>query len=432
MLPLSRRFIVPVLLLGDLALVAASCFAWPHPSSRAHPHPGLLWVTYAVAAYLNGLMDVEFLRLRGRIVTGIAGAAALHAILLSSICFFIGAAHPPRVFVTLAAREFVLVSLWRTWAFFALFSVRKTPVLTIGPKSELDDFNSFIGGTQQFSFEHWARDYAEASTYLRASRIDGAHRAVVVSRSMLDSQRLREFFEFMGAVPEGGVERMYALPNALQVLLAGNNLRAIVDYPLVPLLRPVPVEQAALYRCVDIAVSLMLLVLSSPVLALSALSIKLSSPGPVLFRQTRVGYRGRHFSLFKLRTMRLDAEKETGPVLSWSGDSRVFPLGRLLRKLRIDELPQLINVLRGEMTLFGPRPERPEFVHQLARDIPGYDFRHFVKPGVTGLAQTVGGYRTDASRKLMFDLRHLAQDSAAFRADLFIKTLKTVLTAKGT
>ena len=131
---------------------------------------------------------------------------------------------------------------------------------------------------------------------------------------------------------------------------------------------------------------ILLLIPISPLIAACWVAVRLTSPGPALYRQTRVGYRGKEFEVLKLRTMRLDAEAQ-GPQWSSSHDPRVTLIGRLFRKLHLDELPQLINVARGEMVLTGPRPERPEFVELLAAEIPDYERRLLVKPGITGLAQ---------------------------------------------
>jgi lipopolysaccharide/colanic/teichoic acid biosynthesis glycosyltransferase len=168
---------------------------------------------------------------------------------------------------------------------------------------------------------------------------------------------------------------------------------------------------------------------------LIALAIRLTSPGPALFGQDRVGRRGRVFKLYKFRTMRVDAEAETGPVwASGDGDQRVTRLGRFLRKTRIDELPQLVNVFRGEMSFVGPRPERPHFVNALRKVIPFYDERHSVRPGITGWAQVRNGYGSsieDAQQKLQFDLFYIKH--AGFQIDLgiLLDTLKVVVVGRG-
>jgi exopolysaccharide biosynthesis polyprenyl glycosylphosphotransferase len=179
---------------------------------------------------------------------------------------------------------------------------------------------------------------------------------------------------------------------------------------------------------------LLLAVLASPLLVLSAIAIKLDSRGPILFRQIRVGLEGKTFVVYKFRSMREDAENDTGPVWAQEADTRVTRVGRVLRKVRLDELPQLFNVLRGEMSLVGPRPERPYFVDLLEQEIPFYDLRHSVKPGITGWAQVCCPYGAsieDAHQKLQYDLYYAKNMSLRLDAVILLKTLRVVLFGKG-
>lgn len=171
-----------------------------------------------------------------------------------------------------------------------------------------------------------------------------------------------------------------------------------------------------------------------PIMAITAVLVKLTSPGPVFFSQERVGLNNRVFKLYKFRSMRADAEKNTGAVWATRNDPRVTSIGKWLRKLRIDELPQLINVLKGEMSMVGPRPERPEFVDQLARQIPYYRQRLAVRPGVTGWAQInhkYGDTLEDTIRKVEYDLYYIKH--IAFTLDIYIifHTIKTMLLRRG-
>jgi len=177
-------------------------------------------------------------------------------------------------------------------------------------------------------------------------------------------------------------------------------------------------------RAEDILGSLIGLTLSLPIIAIAALAIKRSSPGPVFYKQERCGEKGRVFPLYKLRTMRVDAESQTGPVWTSPNDPRRTPIGALLRRFNIDELPQFWNVLKGEMSLVGPRPERPFFVEQFKDDISRYMWRHVHKPGVTGWAQ-VNGYRgqTDLTKRIELDLWYLEHWSLALDFKILARTL---------
>ncbi|RMH37839.1 MAG: TIGR03013 family PEP-CTERM/XrtA system glycosyltransferase [Nitrospirae bacterium] len=189
----------------------------------------------------------------------------------------------------------------------------------------------------------------------------------------------------------------------------------------------------AMKRAVDLVGSSCGLVLLAPLLMIIALLIKLDSPGPVLYRQTRVGMHGRPYTLLKFRSMRHDAEAE-GVKWAAERDPRVTKVGYWLRKLRLDELPQFLNVLKGEMSLVGPRPERPQFVHELREIIPYYDLRHTVRPGITGWAQTCFQYAAsidDSHMKLQYDLYYVKNLSLSLDLKILLKTVKVVLLGVG-
>ena len=189
----------------------------------------------------------------------------------------------------------------------------------------------------------------------------------------------------------------------------------------------------AIKRVVDLALAAAGIALASPLILLTALGVRLESAGPVLYRQERVGENGRIFTLFKFRSMRADAEKGT-PVWAKENDDRVTRVGRFIRLTRLDELPQLWNVLRGDMSFVGPRPERPFFVEQLAAVIPFYMERHAVKPGVTGWAQVKYRYGSsvqDAMEKLRYDLYYIKHLSIIFDLTIVMDTVKVIILGKG-
>lgn len=186
-------------------------------------------------------------------------------------------------------------------------------------------------------------------------------------------------------------------------------------------------------RALSVFAATLLLLASSPLLFAAALAIKLDSAGPVLFRQRRVGRDGLVFDMLKLRTMHVGAERE-GARWAREGDPRVTRAGRILRRFRVDELPQLVNVLRGDMELCGPRPERPEFVATLRRHIPYYDLRHLVPPGITGWAQVSYPYAAsveEAREKLQYDLYYVRHLGVAFDVFILLLTARTILLGRG-
>ncbi|MBK6972828.1 MAG: TIGR03013 family PEP-CTERM/XrtA system glycosyltransferase [Sterolibacteriaceae bacterium] len=192
--------------------------------------------------------------------------------------------------------------------------------------------------------------------------------------------------------------------------------------------------RAFVKRAFDLLASAVLLVLAAPVMIVAALLIAVESGFPILYLQERVGQGGRIFRVIKFRSMRADAERDGKPRWASSKDDRVTAVGRIIRKLRIDELPQLFNVLKGDMSLVGPRPERPFFVDQLSEKIPFYGARHSIKPGVTGWAQvrySYGASIEDSAQKLQYDLYYVKNHSLFLDLLIFLETVEVVLTGRG-
>ena len=195
----------------------------------------------------------------------------------------------------------------------------------------------------------------------------------------------------------------------------------------------VKASQQIARRLVSIIVSFIGLMICLPFIPIIILAVRISSPGPIFFRQTRVGRRGRPFTVFKFRTMRQDAEAN-GAVWATKNDARVTSLGRFMRKTRLDEIPQLWNVLRGEMGFVGPRPERPEFVQWLNTEIPFYELRHIIRPGITGWAQVryrYGASLEETRQKLEYDLYYVKHMSVGLDLLIMFETVKTIILRRG-
>ncbi len=195
-----------------------------------------------------------------------------------------------------------------------------------------------------------------------------------------------------------------------------------------------PKMTLAMKRALDVVVSIFGILVTGPAMLATALAIRIDSPGPIFFQQERVGLKGRGFKLVKFRSMRADAESKSGPVWAQANDDRITRVGRFIRKTRLDELPQFWNVLKGDMSLVGPRPERPFFVQQLAKSIPYYELRHVVRPGCTGWAQVkyrYGASEEDSMQKLQYDLHYIKYLS--IRRDLLVMfdTLKVMTLGEG-
>lgn len=240
--------------------------------------------------------------------------------------------------------------------------------------------------------------------------------------------------EFLSRLSSGRQQRtnVLLLPGPFESLVGAMRYRWVHDVPLIEVVRDNEWRLSRpLKRLLDLGMALLLGVLTLPALLAAAAVVRMSSPGGVLFRQQRVGRGQRPFTLFKLRTMRADAEAETGEVLAAVDDPRVIPGGGFLRRARLDELPQLWNVLNGTMSMVGPRPERPGFVQRYVREVPGYGERFFVPPGLTGLAQVNGDYHSSPRNKLRYDLAYIANWSLWLDVSILFRTVKIVLTSRG-
>src|SRR5262249_50134301 len=226
--------------------------------------------------------------------------------------------------------------------------------------------------------------------------------------------------------------RISVVPSPFEILIGRRETLRLHDIPLIEVFDDVPGGAGSVTkRLFDAGFAALLLVPAIPVMLMVALAVRITSRGPVIYRQTRVGRGGQPFTIFKFRTMHEEAERGTGPVLATENDPRVTLLGRVLRATRLDELPQLWNVLRGDMSFVGPRPERPEFVSDYQRDIQGYAERFKVRPGLTGYAQVNGEYHTSASTKLKYDLAYIHNRSLWLDLRILSQTMKVMLRRRG-
>lgn len=227
--------------------------------------------------------------------------------------------------------------------------------------------------------------------------------------------------------------RSYSVPKISDVLLKTSDELTLFDSPLfLSRNMGLTIEQQWAKRLEDLVVAGLMFICSLPLFAIVAIAIKCTDGGPVFYKQERLTKDGKHFMIYKFRTMIVDAEKESGAVLASEKDPRILPIGRLLRATRLDELPQLINILKGEMSVVGPRPERPELATEIEKEVPEFPFRLKVKAGLTGYAQVYGKYNTTAYDKLKLDLMYIRKYSLILDMKLILMTPKIMLLKEST
>jgi len=353
---------------------------------------------------------------------------------------------PIRVMVAGSAIAVVAIFLWRIFfSAYAFQVVGKDRLLLIGGSPLLESIGEHVAARPETGLEvtGYLDDRHEPGAMLPGGKVLGPISALRdIVRATQPNRIIVGMFERRNRMP---------VTELLELRFAGHIIEEVADaYERVcgrvclKEIRPSdlifsgelgPRPQNLVYqRLSNMVMAVTGLVVSSPIMLLTALAVRLSSPGPVLYRQVRVGLDGANFTLYKFRSMRADAESETGAVWAQKDDPRVTPVGRIIRRIRFDELPQLYNVLKGEMSIVGPRPERPEFVQALNEQIPYYRQRHCVRPGITGWAQVnykYGDTLEDTFTKLEYDLYYIKNMSLMLDNYIIFQTLKSMLLSRG-
>ncbi len=358
-------------------------------------------------------------------LVNLAAAVSLLAIGVSALAFFLrGFAFPRSVLVLSPLIHMILLSIWH--GFNHMLRRRRRGVFRLlaigGPaisQELLAKMERSLLGNRLISLEKCLEDAEPMDTSNPAFEgMDG----ILMLQGTSDSLR-REMARYCAKT---GMT-LLCMPNPEDVLLSGSGLHQFGDVPVLAM-EPSGGRQDLqwLKRLFDVLFSAMALLVSLPFQLLTILLVRLSGPGPIFFVQERVTKDGQVFRLIKFRTMVKDAEGRTGPVLSVRNDPRITPVGRFLRKSRLDELPQLWNILKGDMSLVGPRPERPVFVERFEREMPGYRLRHGVRAGLTGMAQVYGNYATTAGDKLVFDLLYIRDWSLLLDMQIILRTVTAV------
>ncbi|MBN1577591.1 MAG: sugar transferase [Chitinispirillaceae bacterium] len=269
--------------------------------------------------------------------------------------------------------------------------------------------------------------YSDIPLVVRKERISG----LIITHVSASPNEIQKILEYSGDIRVN----IYMVPSLMDVITGHFKTHQIFGVPLMVLLQDhMPAWQAQIKRLMDITVSSAILLCGAPAWIVLAIVIRSTSPGPAIYKQVRVGRNGKNFTMLKFRSMYADAEKRAGPQWATENDPRITPVGRFIRKTRLDEIPQFINVLKGEMSLVGPRPERPFFVEQLKKEIPWYVRRIKMKPGVTGWAQVKHKYDAsieDVKQKVLYDLYYFENMSLVLDVKIIMRTIFVVVTGKG-
>jgi exopolysaccharide biosynthesis polyprenyl glycosylphosphotransferase len=412
--------------------------------AEVHHHWPEMLLAQAGVLYFLGLYEPHALHRPRDHLGAIAAAATLQALVLIAVYFFRQDLLFPRsIFVVFAGLNTVLLGAWRLGSQPLMGSYPRRRVLVVGTNAAASEVISTIRG------QHWlgmdivgavAGDGATSAAALRDVPVLGLRddlpaicRQHDVDEVIIASDPVWQdhLVDSLSRV-EGTRARICVVPSPYEILIGRTEHLRLHDIPLIEVIRePAGGGASVAKRAFDVALAALLLVAGLPLMLLVALAVRLTSRGPVLFRQERVGKDRRVFTIIKFRTMQVGAEQGTGPVLATENDPRVTSLGRYLRALRLDELPQLWNVLRGDMSFVGPRPERPEFVGAFERDIHGYAERFRIRPGLTGYAQVNGEYHTSAPTKLKYDLAYIYNRSLWLDLKILSETVKVILTRRG-
>ncbi|MBI5153131.1 MAG: sugar transferase [Parcubacteria group bacterium] len=398
-----------------------------------HAHAGPFAIIFAIwisIFYIAGLYDLKNLKntleLINQVIISIFAGSLIAIVLFYLVPYFkISPKTNLAIFVVIFASA---ETLWR-WMFNTWTKKPEKKVLMVGQDSEVDELVTFITDNPQLGYEIRLRikEITEETTR-SLSRLIEEHDigAIIITESIRDDDKfIREVYRnvlhgvevlgltaayeaIMQKLPVAHTERLWILTN----ITRNQRVYEIIKLPI------------------SYGFATLLLIAFFPFMILIGLIIKLSSRGPIFYTQTRIGKDERRFSIYKFRTMPITAEKD-GPQWSSPKDVRATPFGALLRATHLDELPQLINILKGDVAFVGPRPERPEFIKILRKQIPYYEVRHIVKPGVTGWAQISYRYGSsieDAHQKLQYDLFYIKNRSLVLDLLIIVKTIKLLFT----
>ncbi|WP_312336618.1 sugar transferase [Anaerospora hongkongensis] len=429
--PLVRR---ALLLFGDTFVIVAGFAVAVWLNSLVKTTPQLMLAAYypllpvmVISAWVllaaNSLLSIVRM-VASQVIISVGVTVLQLWIIMMAVSFLLGTSGSRAAFFWAAVFQFIGLSIWK-YSIWRLEKARLQPkhALIIGSPADRGRIARRLAGQ---AFSH----YTISQCPLQLCEPDSAWQEAVCETDLLiitadvplaDKARLAQQAHEHG-------KQVALVPDFYELFCLNTELDKYDDIPVFRAKYPRPtLENRILKRGLDMVVAITSLVMLWPLFIVLAVAIKLDSRGPVFYTQIRTGRDEKPFTIYKFRTMRSDAEALTGPVLATENDPRITRLGRLMRATRLDELPQLFNVVHGEMSIVGPRPERPVFVEQLKQTIANYHYRHNVKPGITGFAQVYGKYNTLPEDKLIYDLMYIQRCSVLVDLSVMLQTVRVLL-----
>ena len=410
-----------LLVLGDIATLYVALFltlfirygvTWEGAETQSHFQPfSILFALWLLVFYVNGLYEIGKMKNTGAFLKNLLAATFVSATLSIAFFYFVtiyGITPKTNLFIFLVF-AFVFMYLWRTFYNNALGQHLPVTAVAFFRHSPITkEITQALAENPQLGYRV-TEDINTADLIIVPPRAEAGAHTTTLYRYALAGVEVTDtttFYELVfGKLPIAELEEAWFLKSLA-------NRHTLYDFFRTP---------------VEMLMALVILIITLPVMALIAILIKLTSRGPVIFKQVRTGEFGKEFTLYKFRSMVTNAEEKTGPVWKTENDPRFTTIGRLIERTHLDELPQLINILTGDASFVGPRPERPAFVEELKAKIPYYELRHLVRPGIAGWAQLqykYGASVEDAYQKLQYDLYYLKNRSLLLDLSIILKTFK--------
>ncbi|WP_444659800.1 sugar transferase [Caproiciproducens sp. R2] len=393
----------------------------------------LVVIIYAVLLYtfshIYGAYKIGYLRITEIIYSQFLSIFITNVISYCQVMLICRHLMGPLPMIILTGADFIVASLWAWWMnklYFKIHSPRD--ILIVYGKSGKATLDTFIHKLNSRPEKFHVSESVSLETGLEnvLNRVDHFRSIVIYDVKTETRNKILKFcFEQS--------KRVYVTPKISDIIMRGADTIDLFDTPLLLCKNDgISYEQRFIKRSIDIIISGVLLLLLSPIMLITAIAIKLYDGGPVFFRQDRCTIGGKVFSICKFRSMIVDAEKDGKSIPATDNDPRITPLGKFLRKTRIDELPQLFNILQGDMSIVGPRPERVEHVKKYCREVPEFKYRLKVKGGLTGYAQIAGRYNTTPYDKIRLDLIYIENYSLLLDLKLIFKTIKIMFMKEST